>query len=320
MTALSATDTKQDRTFAADWQARLLRAGNAAAVARIGAGHWVQRQERGPKLLVSFHRGDQIADMDGSDLPTAWRVAEAQGWSHLALIADGPTWFRDRKLWSYFDRLIDEDYFAAFEDVVFFGAGSHDGYAACAYSVAAPGARVVAVRPAATLAPAIAGWDRRFKEARAMDFVSRFGYAPDMTRASERVFLIYDPEIDEDAMHAALFRSSFTERLECRHLGPQPELGLEDMGLTEVLILGGMRNDLTAARWRDLWRARRDSPIWIRNVAAKLAEGSSRICEGVFLREALKRGGDKMPRIQRRYGEVQRQLDAQSLQLPPSKR
>lgn len=320
MTALTATDPMQDRAISEDWQARLLAAGNAAAALRIGARHWAQRQDRGPKLLVSFHRGDDVAEQDGSGLPTAWRVAEAQGWSHLALIAEGPTWFRDAKLWSYFDRLIDEDYFAAFDDVVFFGAGSHDGYAACAYSVASPGARVVAVRPAATLAPAIAGWDRRFKEARAMDFASRFGYAPDMTRASDRVFLIYDPEIDEDAMHAALFRSAFTERFECRHLGPQPEKGLEDMGLMEALILAGMQNDLSAARWRDLWRARHDSPIWMRNVAAKLAEGSSRICEGVFLRAAVARGGDKMPRIQRRYAEVQRQLEVQSLRLPPSKR
>lgn len=319
MTALFATDPKHDPANGAEWQRRLMHQGVVTQPARIGARHWAQRQDRGPKLLVSFHRGDDLAEQDATGLPTAWRLAEAQGWSHLALIADGPTWFRDRKLWSYFDRLIDQDYFAAFDDVVFFGAGSHDGYAACAFSVASPGARVVAVRPAATLAPAIAGWDRRFKEARSMDFATRFGYAPDMTRASERVFLIYDPEIDEDAMHAALFRSPFTERFECRHLGPQPEKGLEDMGLMEPLILAGMERRLTAQAWRDMWRARHGSPIWMRNVAAKLAEGSSRICEGVFLRAALARGGDRLPRIQRRYAEVQRQLEAQSLQLPPLK-
>ena len=86
---------------------------------------------------------------------------EALGWSHLCLLSHGDTWFRDNRVYGYFDRLIDDGFFDEFEQVIFYGAGAC-GYAAAAFSVAAPGAKRGDARPQATLDPRVAEWDDRY--------------------------------------------------------------------------------------------------------------------------------------------------------------
>jgi hypothetical protein len=49
-------------------------------------------------------------------------------------------------------------FFDDFDQVVFYGAGQC-GYAAAAFSVATPGATVVAIQPQATLDPRVTEWD-----------------------------------------------------------------------------------------------------------------------------------------------------------------
>ena len=61
-------------------------------------------------------------------------------WSHMALISDSDTWFRDPAVYGWFDRLVDEGFFDEFDRVLFYGAGPC-GYAAAAFSVSAPGAQ-----------------------------------------------------------------------------------------------------------------------------------------------------------------------------------
>jgi len=41
------------------------------------------------------------------------------GWSHLSIISDGDTSFHDPKVYSYFDRLDDDEIFDDFDHVVF---------------------------------------------------------------------------------------------------------------------------------------------------------------------------------------------------------
>lgn len=288
------------------------------AVQRLGRRHRAVLRRRGARLLVSFEPLERLSGRDGGALPPLYQLAEREGWSHLALLCDGDTWFRFGRVWRYFDRLIDADFFTEFDEVLFFGAGPACGHAACVFSVAAPGARVVAIRPVATLDPACAGWDRRAPSARRFDFTSRYGYGPDLIAAAEKVFLLHDPEIDEDAMHAALYRRDFVTRLDCRHLGAVPEAQLETMGLLAPLLSAAFEGRLTPALWASLWRARRDNPVWLRNVAARLAEGPGRIREAVFLRAATE--SDAAPaRLVRQYTELLAQLQASGAALPPRK-
>ena len=52
-----------------------------------------------------------------------WDHGAALGWSHLCMVSRGDTWFRDRRVYGFFDRLIDDGFFEDFEQVIFYGAG-----------------------------------------------------------------------------------------------------------------------------------------------------------------------------------------------------
>ena len=156
-------------------------------------------------MFVSFETRVGIRAASETGLPLGFDVCEAQGWSHLTLLSLKDNWYRDRHVYGYFDRMVDDGFFEDFDTVVFYGAGMC-GYAATAFSVVAPGATVIAISPQATLTPRIAGWDKRFPHTALLDFTSRYGYAPDMLEAAEAAHIFHDPNEIEDAMHAALFR------------------------------------------------------------------------------------------------------------------
>lgn len=255
---------------AAGWRARL-----DALVAEegyfepLGRHHHAFFIDAGPRLLVSFEAAARVRERPGG-LPLAVDAARPHGWSALAIMAEGDSWWRDRAVYGYVDRLVDDAFFEDFEQVAFFGAGA-GGYAACAFSVAAPGAHVLAIRPQATLDPALAGWDRRFRDRRRLCFTDRYGHAPDMIEGAGRVFVAYDPLVAEDAMHAALFRGRHVSHLRLPGAGPVPEAMLAEMGVLPQLLqlLGEGRLD-AAAVFR-AWRARRDHAPWLRRMLARAA-------------------------------------------------
>lgn len=222
----------------------------------LGSRHWAVFSERGPILLISFEGLDDIRSDHPTQLPFGYRLAHSNGWSHLCIIADGPTWWRDTAVFDYFDRLIDAEFLERFERVTFFGA-SDGGYAAAAFSVAAPGAQVLALQPVATLNPQQAGWDRRFVEHRRLDFTRRYGYAPDMIEGAGQVFVVFDPTQTDDAMHAALFQGRQVTHLMCHHLGERTDFGLSSMALLTPLVEAVCEGRLSRAGFAGLWRARR---------------------------------------------------------------
>lgn len=272
----------------------------------LGRRHWALFRDEGPVLLVSFDRFDEILARQPGDLPAVHRLAADQGWSHLSLLAEGATWYRDPKVWGFFDRLIDEGFFEDFDRVVFTGAGM-GGYAACAFSVAAPGASVLALRPLATLDPGVAGWDHRHRAGRHLDFHSRFGYAPDMVAGQQQVFLLHDPEVREDAMHAALFRDPVVRRLDCRHIGPAPEAALAKAGLLAPLLQAAMAGQLTPTLWAQIWRGRRNYLPWLHNLAQASAKSGTPAREALLLRSVLARF-PQSPRLRGRLDELAAQL------------
>ena len=121
----------------------------------VGRNHWAMFVDDSPTPIVTFETMDQARARQGQ-MPLAHHIAAAKGWSHLCLISDGQTWFRDPAVYAYFDRLVDDAFFDGFDRVLFYGAGP-SAYAACAFCVAAPGAQVLVLNPIATLDPARTG-------------------------------------------------------------------------------------------------------------------------------------------------------------------
>ena len=219
-------------------------------------------------LLVSFEIAAEIRAAGGRQRPYGYEVAQANGWSSLVLVSRGQTWFRDPAVWDHIDRLIDDGFFEGFDRVVFYGAGAC-GYAAAAYSVAAPGATVLAVAPQATLDTARAEWDTRFPQARRLDFTTRFAYAPDMVEAAASMLLIYDPARRLDAMHASLFRGANVTPLRTRWLGSDTAAELRRMDVLTPALEQACQGTLTRAGFFRLFRRRQSLASYVARIVLR---------------------------------------------------
>ncbi|WP_068112599.1 hypothetical protein [Tropicimonas marinistellae] len=270
MTQGASQTRPQDPTAQPDWLERLeIHGADHGFHRRIDASHGALYTEDDDTLIVTFEPRESFTNGPAPHLPMGLNVAGREGWSHLCLYCDGTTFFRSDAVYAFFDELIDEGFFFGFDRVIFYGAGPC-GYAAAAFSVAAPGATVVLVRPMATLDPNVTPWDRRYPALRRTDFTSRYAYAPDMLDAADRVFLIHDPRVPEDAMHATLFARPELTRLDCPRLGKAPEKDLLQMGVLLPLLRAAGKPGFAPGVFHDLYRARYGHKPYLRRVERQL--------------------------------------------------
>lgn len=224
----------------------------------------------GKTLLVTFESVEEARRAPGAR-PRGFEQATRQGWSLLAVLSHGDTYFRDEGVFRTFDRWTDDGLFEDFDRVLFFGAGA-GGHAACAFSVAAPGARVLALRPFATLDPSVAGWDRRHMAARRRDWTSRYGFAPAMLDAAAAAVVLHDPAQPLDAMHAALFQRPNVVALRAPLAGPRPEATLEAMQVLPLLLDLAAEGALDREAFARLWRPRRSHAPHLRRLLRRCEE------------------------------------------------
>ena len=221
--------------------------------------------DAGPRLLVTFENADTITQRSKESEPFGFNFVREEGWSHLGIYAHSESWYRENRIYRYFDRLIDDGFFEDFDDVLFYGADG-GAYAAAAFSVAAPGCRVLAVRPQATLDPRITGFDQRYKDQRIKDFSSRFGYAPDMIEAADRAYVAFDPHQLMDAAHTALFTKRNMTPLRCHGLGSRLDRALEGLDILDVMVHDAMEGTLNTQSFGKMLRARRNYPPYLRSL------------------------------------------------------
>lgn len=257
----------------------------------LGANHRVVFLDAGPKLIVTFENAEHIRKHNLGAAPFGFQYAQVDGWSVLTIISDSESWFRDAAIYGYFDRLIDDGFFEDFDDVLFFGANG-GAYAACAYSVASPGAMVLALRPQATIAPQIVGFDTRYTDQRRLDFTSRYGYAPDMLDAAHHAYVAFDPTQRLDAIHAALFTAKNVTPLRCNHLGGRLDLTLEAMGVLEDMIQGAMDRTLTRFNFAKMMRARRSQMTFMRALHRRAMQTGHPVLAANVCAHALRKTDD----------------------------
>jgi hypothetical protein len=236
---------------------------------RLGKRHYAAFVEKSATLLVSFETLQGIPALSALAQPFGWEMMQEHDWSNLCIASDGDTWFRDKAVYGYFDRLIDDGFFDEFEQVIFYGAGPC-AYAAAAFSVASPEARVLAVQPQATLDPRITEWDDRFSDMRRVDFTSRYGYAPDMLDGASAAYIVYDPRERLDAMHAALFTRPNTKKMRIPHMGNAIQTDLLEMAQLGPLLLAIAGDTLDELSFARMMRARRMHSPYLRNLLATL--------------------------------------------------
>ena len=292
-----------------DWLNRLAGiASSRGGFRELGKRHFAAFISAGPTLLVTFETQAGIQGLTEEAQPLGWRLVREAGWSNLCLASDGDTWFRDEAVYAYFDELVDRGFFEEFERVIFYGAGPC-AYAACAFSVAAPGAHVLAVQPQATLDPAMTEWDERFREMRRLDFTSRYGYAPDMLDAAGKAFVLYDPMDRLDAMHAALFARPNVTLLRLRRMGAALQGALLRMGMLHTLLRLVGTDRLDRHSFATLYRRRRRYPPYLRNLLSQLEIDEREpliqaLCQNVTQRMNLPRFRRRLRRLPGVAGEM----------------
>ncbi|UWQ10152.1 phosphoadenosine phosphosulfate reductase [Aliiroseovarius crassostreae] len=271
----------------------------------VGQRHSAILTDDGPTLVVTFETAKSVRQSKEAR-PLGWDLAEENGWSNLCILAHEESWFRDQDLYGYFDRLVDDGFFEDFDQVVFYGAGP-SGYAACAYSVAAPGATVIAISPQATLDMTRVAWDRRFPKMRRTDFTTRYGYAPDMVEGAEAVYLLHDPAIAEDAMHASLFQADHIHHLTCRHMGDTLVEELWSMAALPQMIEAATEGQLSPHVARNILRNRRTHLPYLRRLLDRLQQTDRPRLVAALSRHVTDRRG--APRFRKALTEAERTLE-----------
>ncbi|MEX5729224.1 hypothetical protein Ga0609869_002577 [Rhodovulum iodosum] len=297
-----------------EWTAMLQAVGESEGhFEELGSGHGALFSEEERRLLVTFERGKDIRARRIDQLPLAATLADETGWSRLTVITEKDDWFRSSGIFGYFDRLIDEDFFEDFDRVVFYGAGM-GGYAAAAFSVAAPGATVVALNPQATLDPRVSEWDPRFRAHRRLNFTDRYGYGPDMVDAAGRAFILYDPLSLYDAMHSALYTAPHVSRLRCPLMGEWIEEDLLNTGILHDVIDAACEGKLDEMVFHRLFRARRNYPPYLRRLLKRLDQAERPYLSALLCHNVTKRL--KGPRFRTRLAQLTEEFRREGRSLP----
>lgn len=305
-----------DTLSEAEWLDRLDEIGTGRGYfSSLGKRHAAVFADNGSRvLLVSFEGLGHIRAGTADGLPLGFDLAEPRGWSHLGLIARRETWFRSPHIWRFFDRQIDSGFFEEFDRVIFYGAGMA-GYAAAAFSVAAPGATVIAVAPQATLSPERARWDERFRDKRAKDFTSRYGYAPAMLEAAGAAFIVHDPAEREDAMHAALFGGDHVHHILYRRGGAGAiDADFRAMGVLDRVFEDAALGALAPISFHAALRRRREHTPWLRAAMGRVMAADRPYLTGLFARAALRR--QQVPRFAKVLEDAEATLLRSGRRLP----
>ena len=257
----------------------------------LGPQHYAAFLDAGRKLLVTFENAETVRATLPDAEPRGFAFARREGWSHLGLFSEGESWFRDGHVYRFFDRLVDDGFFEDFDQVLFHGAHAA-GYAAAAFSVAAPGARVLAIRPQATLDARVAGWDTRYLAQRRLSFTDRYGYAPEMIDAAERAYVVFNPAQRFDAMHAALFTRRHVTMLRADGLGWRLDAAFDSLDIHDSLIRDAMWGELTPARFGRLIRGRKGMASYQRNLLKRARDKGHPVLAATLCASILSRKPD----------------------------
>lgn len=257
------------------------------------AGHSFLFIPRSDKVLVvTFDNLDITMTKREDRRPWGFKFIQEQGWSMLGVLAGGWTWYREPWVWAQFDDLRDSGFFKRFDRVVFYGA-SMGGYAAAAFSPAAPGADVVAISPQSTLDKTVVSWESRYKVAWDRDFSGPYGDAAKVSRTARRVTILYDPYEPLDAGHVARFTHGNVMRLRTPLLGHRLGSSLNQMGILSPVILGALSGDLTEAAFYRLLRARKTFPRYQRELFLRAVDHGHLDLARRLARHVLARGENR---------------------------
>lgn len=254
-----------------DWQNTLAELGaERGFYRRLGAQHSALYIKGDSTLVVTFDNLDDVRQDVADRMPWGSQFISSRGWSSLGIGAHGWTWYRDDAVLDFFDELRDTNFFDQFDNIVFYGT-SMAGYAATVFCAAAPGAKVLAMNPQATLERRItSGWETRYHKSWTQDFSGRYSYGPEQSATANIVYLFFDPFVAQDAMHAALYQGDNVVKIRCRHFGHGLTSAFNRMGILKDTVERCVNGKPTASEIYKIMTARKTLPRYQKSVLNKL--------------------------------------------------
>lgn len=242
---------------------------------------------RNAKLLVTFDHYGSINSVPPR-LPWGHALAQEMGWSHLGNMTKQNDWFRHRDMFALYRELRDQGFFAGFDEVVFYGA-SMGGYAACAFSVVHPGARIVAISPQTTLRKSIAPFETRFAEERKLgQWSGPWVDAAQTVAKNASLKLIYDPWWGADAAHAARFTGPRVQHYHAPFMGHRVPQHLKSMGLLSTVASRAIKGGLNPLKFRHLLRKRHSDRGYVQALLKRaIARGHTHLVARILDDESL---------------------------------
>lgn len=226
------------------------------------------------RLLVTFDNLSNVGDTAPGREPWAYKFAQDCNISHLGVMAHVSDWYRDPDLIARMQALAAQGFFGGHGRVVFAGV-SMGGFAAIAFGSLVPGAHVVAVNPQSTLDPELVPWESRYENGRRQDWTLPLSDAAALTRGLGRVNIFFDPYHALDRRHVARFSGDNIRVFNCRYSNHKTAVFLRKIGALKPVMERAIFDELTAAAFYGMYRARRDLP-WFRGALTGYFEARGR--------------------------------------------
>ena len=225
---------------------------------------WFTR--RSDTLLVTF---DNLSSVGQQSPPQPWlqvRAAQA-GTSILGLMASRKDWYRNDDTRRLITALAAAGFFKDFKRIIFTGA-SMGGFAALTYAALVPGSTVLAFSPQSTLARHLVPFDKRYRYAqKAWDWTTP-AHLDAATTAAAEVYLVYDPFVPEDKLHAARITGPQVRHIHTGHLGHRAIRLMKPNNALQLLIEQVAQNCFDAPAFARAMRGRRSELPWQRALFA----------------------------------------------------
>lgn len=267
-----ADDHVDDLGGVPSWYREIFPAGMADGFYYKLGDHSASFVDRGRRqLVVSFDNLAEAGNQRYDREPWAGKFCADNGWSHLGIYAQPPSWFRDAQLITFLEKLRDDGFFAGFDRVAFCGT-SMGGFGALTFSSLAPGANVIAFSPQTTLHADLVPWEKRFAKGRQRDWDLPYSDAAEHTAAAGDVFVVYDPFHRGDTKHFDRLVGGNITALHGFGLGHKSALVLRRMDRLKPIMAAAITGDLTPEKFYELIRNRKDIYLYRTNMEEYLTE------------------------------------------------
>lgn len=231
------------------------------------------------RLVVTF---DNLAsDREAEQRrPFAFDLVRRQGWAILGVMVKRKDWFQCADLKAQMVALQAAGLFDRYAKVSFYGA-SMGGFGAAVFAPLAPGCTVLAIAAQSTLDRDLAPFEGRYRFGRGLgDWAAPFNDAAQGILAARQAYLIYDPMVAEDRLHADRMVGPAVQRLAVPHVTHKIPPMLKRMGVLKEVALLGLTGTLQPHSFRQLMRQRRiATPYLLSLIAAARAKGHPVLAE-----------------------------------------